>query len=357
MKKTITLFTIAAITIAAYSCNKKSTDTLTTTAYLDLPAIPYNYTAPGTQTISGNYIATLGRVLFYDSHLSLNNAVSCGSCHKQSLAFGDNVAFSAGYEGRPTKRNSIALNMLEGSSGLFWDGRESNIANLSLRPLTSHVEMGIDDPTVLPAKLSRLPYYQQLFTEAYGDNNITTERISSAIAAFITSINSGVTRFDQYEQGNVRAMTAQEVQGMGLFDTKYNCAGCHTGGSGGYTGSSFSFKDIGLDNTYTDMGRGTITGRATDNGTFKVPNLRNVALTAPYMHDGRYKTLGDVIDHYSHNIYNTPNLDPLLKDKNGNAMAMNITDAEKQAIVAFLATLTDYSTMNDPKFSNPFKVK
>ncbi len=311
-----------------------------------------------------NKVATLGRVLFYDTHLSINNAVACGSCHKQALAFADNVPFSTGFEGRLTKRNSIAITDVGQSSAFFWDGRETNIQNLALRPLTNHVEMGIADGDALTQKLAALPYYSELFIAAYGDNQVTTARISAAIATFMQAITSDNTRLDDFMNGNTTVLTAQEIQGKFLFDTKYNCGSCHNngniivmGGNGGYNGGGgTNFLDIGLDNSYTDLGRGVISGVATDNGTFKVPNLRNVALTAPYMHDGRYKTLSEVLDHYSHNIMSSPNLDTRLTDGTGHPMQKNITDDDKAAIIAFLGTLTDYHTITDPKFSNPFKV-
>ncbi len=374
MKKIILLCCLVLVIVIVYSCKKNVSTSSLGTVSLSLPATPdiyYDSTFLSAQfSDSLNKEATLGRVLFYDGHLSVNNSISCGSCHKQSIGFSDNVALSKGVEGQLTKRNTLAINTLTFNSGalssgianLFWDGREDNVFNLSLRPLTNHVEMGITDPGTLPAKLAALPYYNQLFLNAYGDNTITVDRISKAIGLFINSIQSFNTRFDFYNRGIQNSMTAQEIYGLNLFNTKYNCATCHNtgtvfpGGGGGYGSISGSFKDIGLDPNYTDLGRGAITGNDTDNGTFLIPDLHNVAITGPYMHDGRYKTLGDVIDHYSHGIANSPNLDPLLKDANGNARNMNISDDEKAAIIAFLNTLTDYKMLTDNKFSNPFNI-
>jgi cytochrome c peroxidase len=362
MKKTITILALTSLVIAVYSCKKNSgSQPLSTSAVLVLPSTTELFYDPGNFGIGSyadslNKVATLGKVLFYDSHLSINNAISCGSCHKQAIGFSDNVSLSSGYQGMPTKRNSLGINNLQFSNNLFWDGRENNIANLAIRPLTNHVEMGISDPGYLPAKLSALPYYSALFTKAFGDNQVTTDRITSAIGIFLTAITSSNTRLDQYNAGNTSVLTAQEIYGMSLFTTKYNCAKCHDNTSGFYSDTA-SFRDIGLDVSYTDIGRGTITGRPSDNGTFRIPNLRNVALTAPYMHDGRYKTLDDVLDHYSHGIQNSPNLDSLLKDNTGNAMKLNFSDDERQALIAFLNTKTDYKLITDPKFSNPFKVQ
>ncbi len=365
-KRYIAVLSVITLVVAAYSCKKSTSTQPLKGATLQLPATTAVYYDGGSfasSVDSLNKVATLGRVLFYDQHLSLNNAVSCGSCHKQSIGFSDNVAFSTGYEGKLTKRNSRPINDLAGSGSLFWDGRENSVNNLSLRPLTNHVEMGIEDANTLPQKLGNLGYYNTLFLEAFGNNMVTMDRISSAIGTFINAIKTGNSRLDQFNRGNTSALTAQEIQGKMLFDTKYNCGQCHNGGQGGvflgggsYGGNGFSFLDIGLNNSYTDMGRGTLTGLSSDNGTFRVPNLHNVALTAPYMHDGRYKTLDEVLEHYSHNIQDSPNLDTLLKDNKGHARQMNITDAEKKAIIAFLNKLTDYQMISDPKFSNPFKV-
>jgi cytochrome c peroxidase len=362
MKKTLSVLVLFAIVIIAYSCKKNSgSQPLSTSAILVLPSTPEqfydtsSFGGMGQYADSLNRVATLGKVLFYDSHLSLNNSISCGSCHKQSLGFADNAALSTGYQGMLTKRNSLGLNNLQRSFNLFWDGRENNIQNLAIRPLTNHVEMGISDPTYLPAKLSAISYYNSLFLNAFGDNSVTTDRITSAIGVFLSAMNCNNSRLDQYNNGNTSALTAQEINGKNLFTTKYNCATCHNNTGGGFYSGSNSFKDIGLDANYSDLGRGTVTGLASDNGTFLIPDLRNVALTAPYMHDGRYKTLDDVLEHYSHGINNSPNLDPLLKDAQGNPMVLNISETDKAAIIAFLNAQTDYTLVLDPKFSNPFK--
>jgi cytochrome c peroxidase len=359
MSKSSIISAIIVLCIALYSCNKISDSTTSGTTTLDLPETPYVYYEihyPERYYDSLNKMATLGRVLFYDGHLSLNNGISCASCHKQAVAFSDNAALSMGFEGRLTKRNSPGFHSLGRTTSLFWDGRETNINNLALRPITNHVEMGIEDTATLPAKLAALPYYKTLFAAAYGKETITASKIAEAIAVFMKSITGKSSRLDKYNAGFKDALTAQELYGMELFDTKYNCGACHLGGGSIYGGTP-GFKDIGLDKTYADNGRGDLPGQSAEKGKFKVPNLANVALTAPYMHDGRFKTLSDVLDHYSGNIQNSDNLDTLLKKSNGEPMRMNISAQEKQAIIAFLGTLTDYSTITDPKFSNPFQKK
>jgi cytochrome c peroxidase len=375
MKKLIGLSAIMAVIAIANSC-KKTTTGSTGTVYLDLPTTAYNYDPNPSTTFTNkvNEKATLGRVLFYDTHLSLNNAISCGSCHHQTSGFADNVAFSVGYEGRLTGRNSRGFANITGTTVrfdninspsvlLFWDGRENTLQNLIGRPITNHVEMGITDFSEMPAKLSTLDYYKQLFTNAYGSSNISTDKISECVAIFVASITSHNSRFDQFMGNSMfsgtpshpEVYTANEYAGFNLFINKYHCQNCHRIFTSYY--SSADMLDIGLDQNYFDKGYGTITGRTDDNGKFRTPGLRNVALTAPYMHDGRFKTLDDVLNHYSHGINNSPNLTSMLKDDDGKPKSFNISDADKEALIAFLNTLTDYTMITDPKYANPFKAK
>jgi cytochrome c peroxidase len=373
MKKLYGIFAIASIAAIAYSCTKSSSGN-SGTVYLDLPTTVYTYDATPYPTKKVDHKATLGRVLFYDTHLSLNNAISCGSCHHQTSGFADNVAFSVGYEGRLTGRNSRGFANITGTTlrfdninsksvPLFWDGRENVLQNLISRPITNHVEMGITDFSAMPEKLSNLDYYNQLFINAYGNSTITTDRISECVAMFVASITSHNSRFDQFMGTNISSgqpahpevYSANEYAGYNLFINKYHCQNCHRIFTSYYTNADFI--DIGLDQNYTDKGIGTITGYTKDNGKFRVPGLRNVSLTAPYMHDGRFKTLDEVMNHYSHGINNSENLSSMLKDNDGKAKSFNISDADKESLIAFLGTLTDYTMITDPKYSNPFKVK
>ena len=372
------LLSVSAV-FTLLSCQSPQLDAIGET-YLDLPADRYQYNAIGDST---NAVSTLGRVLFYDRQMSLNNSISCASCHKQSAGFADNQQFSRGFEGRLTTRNSMPVQNLVSFSGVFdvmpnspsfgfgthffWDGREQNLQNLVLQPVGNHIEMGISDINALTQKLSALPYYSTLFQDAFGSAEITSDRISIAISTFASAINTNNTKFDLYNRSRfdpdfVAALSqpvfnSLETEGFLLFQDKYDCNSCHQVQSPNGYQMAGTFANIGLDNEYADVGLQNVTGKVEDAGKFKIPSLRNVAFTAPYMHDGRFKTLEDVIGHYSEGLANHPNLDPKLKDESGNARSMNITAHERDAIIAFLHTLSDESVITDPKFSNPFKVK
>lgn len=373
MKKITLLSLIAAALAVAVSCHK-TVMAPTGTAYLDLPhstdAFFQGSFGPGDRLY--NERATLGRVLFYDGHLSLNNVISCASCHKQTCNFSDNAALSTGYEGRLTLRNAPGIQNISGfnkmlvppdqnfsRAPLFWDGRENMLLNLVNRPITNHVEMGISDPGTLPEKLAALSYYPNLFEKAYGDATITSFRISECIATFMMSIQSNNSKFERSVRKQA-TLTDMEQRGLTLFTSTYNCNSCHhvSPVTGYNTNTTFAdFQDIGLDRHYSDFGLGAVFHDSGSMGKFKVPVLLNVALTAPYMHDGRFKTLEEVIDHYSHGISPSPNLAGQFWDSSGHAKQMNISEVDKAALVAFLNSLTDITTITDPKFSNPFKIK
>ncbi|HZY79932.1 MAG TPA: cytochrome c peroxidase [Cyclobacteriaceae bacterium] len=380
---------LLALSIVLGSCDPMELDTVGET-YLDLPSVRYNY---NNFTDTTNTLSTLGRVLFYDRQLSINNTISCSSCHKQSAAFADNQRFSRGFEGKLTSRNSMPIQNIDfGGSALFsslssfkpmvdpitsnsapfsgqhlfWDGRETSLQKLVLQPVGNHIEMGIKDADALAEKLSALPYYQSLFTEAFQTSEVTPERISMALTAFTSSIRTGQTRFDAHNISKFSAidagttahsdLTPLELEGMMLFDQKYKCNSCHQVTSPiGYIFAG-TFANIGLDKVYADNGLSDVTGDPADAGKFRIPSLRNVSHTAPYMHDGRFETLEEVIHHYSEGMADHPNLDARLQ-RNGTAQSMNISEHETQAIIAFLRTLNDESVLTDPKFSNPFKTR
>jgi cytochrome c peroxidase len=298
--------------------------------------------------------ATLGRVLFYDTRLSANNTVSCGSCHVQKNAFVDPNRFSKGFEGKPTDRHAMSLvNLRHYTRGrFFWDERGRTLEEAVLVPVQSKAEMG-QDLTRLTEVLAEDQHYPGLFKEAFGDGKVTQERIAKALAQFLRSMVSCQSKYDEgrAQVASVRDdfpnYTVQENRGKALFVR--NCAICHLPGQDAHF-SMIAPANNGLDEDYknADSGVGDITVSGRDIGRFKSPSLRNVEVTAPYMHDGRFDTLEKVIDHYSKEVKPHPNLDPRVR-------RLNFTDSEKAALVAFLKTLTDQKFLTDPKFSDPFQ--
>ncbi len=316
-----------------------------------------NGTGFGTNQIK-NEVATLGRVLFYDKKMSLNNTIACGSCHLQSKAFSDALPFSFGFKGVSTTRNSMAIANPMLTSNLFWDSRSKSLQDMVLKPVQNHIEMGMEDLSFLTKKLRETKYYPALFKKAFGDENVSTDRVNTALMQFMTSMVTHNSKFDEGQKTKFDNFTPLEKMGKDLFfSNRLSCNKCHDG-------TNFSLADaqtfnneyssrevqgtanIGLDMVYKDQGRGE--------GKFKIPTLRNVELTAPYMHDGRFKTLEDVVEHYNNGIKAHPNLDRNMKDANGAPRRLNLTSVEKTALVSFLKTLTDDKYTNDTKYSDPF---
>jgi cytochrome c peroxidase len=312
--------------------------------------------------------ATLGRVLFYDTKLSRNETVSCASCHKQGIAFSDDKALSIGFNGETTKRNSQALAAVanfessydETTSAadqpvlFFWDERAHSIAEQSELTLQDPVEMGMD-LNDLATRLQGVDYYPILFQKAYNSSVVTPERITDALQEFCNTFVSVNSRFDrQMDRMKVQGEqpTWSQLEEFGAAIYRDNCGNCH---SQDMTTPMKAVANNGLDLDYADKGVGGHTGRANEYGIFKVPFLRNIALTAPYMHDGRFATLEEVIDHYSEGIQAHPNLSPELRSSDGSPRRMNFTSHQKAALIAFLETVTDEQLINDPKFSDPFK--
>lgn len=377
MKKTFLICTTAAVITAGavlVSCKKQDHSVNTSE---DKPNLDnsYDYTLPlasngqaiTTHTVT-NAGARLGRALFYDKKLSKNNMVACASCHKQEFAFADNVSFSDGFNGGKTSRNSMAIINAIQSQGFFWDNRTLKLEDMVLQPIKHQVEMGLDDSEFLIEKLNSTSYYPQLFNDAFGSATISKEAIGKALAQFIYAMFTQNTKADKANIFNNSGgwnttntiLTAQEQTGATLFQT-IGCTGCHSNENlRGW--NDLNWGNIGLDAVYADKGLGSITSKASDDGVFKVPSLRNIALTAPYMHDGRYATLEQVVEHYNSGIIYSANLSPQLVARNpvnyqplNQAVQFNLSDNDKSCLVAFLKTLTDYSLVSDPKFSDPFK--
>jgi cytochrome c peroxidase len=289
----------------------------------------------------------LGRKLFYDPILSANNTMSCASCHNQAFGFTDNgKQFSTGIDGIAGTRNSMNLINLGYQREFFWDGGSTDMESQVLGPIQNPIEMHETIANVI-SKLNRHQQYPALFKSAFGGDTITSNMVMKAIAQFERTLISVNSRYDRYKRGEL-ALTSQEMIGMALYESadKGDCTHCHALGG---TFSDFEYRNNGLDSVYRDAGRYLITLNRLDSGKFKTPSLRNIALTAPYMHNGRFATLRECVEHYNTGFKDSKSLDPVLKvTRKGRLTSQEIDD-----IVAFLHTLTDTSFVNNPNFKKP----
>jgi cytochrome c peroxidase len=318
----------------------------------DLLPVPVIPGVPAMQIPADNPLTVqgvaLGRRLFHDVRLSGNNTQACASCHAPELAFSDHGRrFSSGIDGSLGRRNAPALTNVGFGGPFFWDGRAPTLEEQALEPVENPIEMNTTWADVV-AKLRRDRDYPDLFGAAFGSAEITRERVVMAIAQFERTFVSANSRYDRWRRHEITA-TTQEFDGFRFFFTEIGeCFHCHDP----FQLSDRSFRDIGLDADPPDTGRYEVTGSSTDIGKFKVPTLRNVAVTAPYMHDGRFVTLEEVLEHYSAGgNHASPNLDPFLDPRSLNGR--NMTAEQKQAIIAFLHMLTDSTFISNPDFSSP----
>jgi len=304
-----------------------------------LPAVG----APASNPQSEQGIA-LGRRLFHDTALSRDDSQSCASCHRPELAFSDGRRFSIGVDGIAGTRSAPALTNTTWSESHFWDGRAGTLEDQAIAPVENPIEMGESWDHVV-AKLQSDPQYPDLFCEVFGTSRISRSLVVKAIAQFERTFVSNNSRYDRWLRGQVQ-LTPEEQRGLVLFkDEPGDCFHCHTPD----LFTDLRFHNTGLDASPADPGLAATTGQNTDVGKFKTPTLRNVALTAPYMHDGRFQTLDEVLDHYISGGVHSPNLDPLMRV----GVGLPITAAQKQDLIAFLHTLTDTSFVNNPEFRAP----
>ncbi len=299
----------------------------------------------------------LGRRLFYDPILSVDSTISCSSCHHLANSFTDKRSVSLGVNQTPGNRSSMSLlNIGYHLSGLFWDGRSSTLERQALIPVEDPLEMKEVWPQVVK-KLKEHRAYPALFRQAFGisdRDSIQKELVVKAIAQFErTLISSGTSKYDRVKKG-LATYTPNEAMGEDLFfditaDVKdAECGNCHNAPF--FT--TFEYANNGLDDVsdvtnFKDKGRGKVTGDIYDNGKFRIPGIRNIALTAPYMHDGRFETLEEVLEHYDTGGHPSPTVHPLIRP-------LNLTALEKQQIIAFLHTLTDTVFVQNDAYSNPF---
>jgi cytochrome c peroxidase len=353
--------------------------------YINIPELPYQYTED--LSAVGMFVdpasvdpakVVLGRVLFYDKKLSKDGTVSCASCHKQELAFGDDRAVSLGVQQRQGERNSIALmsvtsfasqygtNTFTGTGKrFFWDNRVGTAAEQAAESMANPKEMDMTMQEIVQM-VDQQPYYRPLLRKAFGDEGVNETRVLEAVSSFVNAMSSASSFYDEA----VADARAKNQFGLGtnplpMFDFAQNvgkglyiqhCGSCHV------LENLLPLNPVldesasnGLDQNPTDVGVFKFTNNYKQKGTFKIPGLRNIMRTAPYMHDGRFATIDQVLDHYATGIQNHENLHPTLRDANGNPVKIALTGEERGALIAFLNTLTDEKKIADVRFADPFK--
>ncbi|MBC8041170.1 MAG: cytochrome C peroxidase [Opitutaceae bacterium] len=317
-------------------------------AFLVPPGFP-QVSLPADNPLTAEGVA-LGKKLFLDPRLSGNGGQSCASCHHETRAFSDKVPLSLGIDGLPGERNAMPLFNLAWNPAYAWDGDKPRIRDQVLAAITNPVEMHAE-PAQVVAVLAKDDALGADFLAAFGTREITAARLGLALEQFLLTLIAADSKFDRAMRGET-SLSEDEKQGFAFFATEYDpahglrgadCFHCH----GGVLFSDYAYKNNGLDLVAADTGRMKVTKQAADRGKFKTPSLRNVALTAPYMHDGRFATLEDVVTHYDHGVKRPENLDPNLA-KHPDA-GLQLTAVEQRQLVAFLRTLTDASYAGSAK--------
>jgi cytochrome c peroxidase len=354
MKKHLILV-ILSVALFVFACKKDKDDDVTDTPYQTTPytiETPAGFPAmniPADNPITVEGVA-LGRKLFYDKILSGNNTQSCASCHNQALSFTDNgTQFSTGITGAIGTRNAQPLINLGYNLHYFWDGRGTTLEEQILEPVSNPIEMHLSWNEAA-AKLNANSTYVNEFKNAFGISTIDSSYVVKAIAQFIRTMISYNSKLDKRLRNEI-SLTPSELNGYVIYVTERgDCFHCHNIDAGRLMTDNL-FHNNGLDSVFTDLGRGAITGNAFDYGKFLTPTLRNIALTAPYMHDGRFQTLEEVVEHYNSGGKASATVDPLMKHV---GTGLNLSTQEKADLVAFLKTMTDTSFINDARFRSPF---
>lgn len=356
MKYLLTSFLLIVVVL---SCKKDKVEYVATPYELEIPSHFPQMIIPedNPMTVEG---VELGRKLFYEKKLSGDNTISCAECHSPAAAYADPNQFSTGIDGIQGTRNAMALINLGWNEAFFWDGRAKTLEEQILMPVEDPIEMH-ETWTNAVSELQASVEYRNMFFKAFGEAGIDSTRVAKAIAQFLRTMISGSSKFDVMskfinglslsakEQAIYATVTPSEWGGYDLFKSLNgaDCFHCHNGP----LMQVQKFSNNGLDATFTDLGRGAVTGNPSDNGKFKVPTLRNIAYTAPYMHDGRLATLDDVIDHYSHFIEMSPTIDPLIEFASVGGVQLDAF--EKNLLKQFLLTLSDEEFVNNPDFQEP----
>lgn len=341
------------------SCRHSDDDMVNSNAFvLDHEGLPQpNLPLNNSLTKEG---VELGRYLFYDKLLSEDQSMSCASCHAQVNAFSDTNRFSLGVKGLEGKRQAMAIfNMAWNTNGFFWDGRAESLREQALMPIQDHLEMNLSIAKVVE-RLHENTDYIKRFNTVFDNGMIDSINISLALEQFMFSIVSNHSKYDLMQAGKL-SFTEEETRGMTLFFGSFNandpelsgaeCASCHGGPN--FENDLYMNNGLDTDANQTDIGRQNVYDNPNLKAKFKVPSLRNIALTKPYMHDGRFKTLLDVINHYDHGIQYSSTVNPTLISIQN--QGLQLTEDDKLALVAFLNTLTDYTLTSQESHSNPFE--
>lgn len=335
---------VLPILLFLFSCNKE--DDITDVDNINEIKIPENFPDPVYNYDNNPYTNNgfeLGRKLFYDKNLSADKKISCASCHRQSFAFSDpGNAVSQGVEGREGRRNSPAMFNLLWHESFMWDGGVNHIEVMPLAPLQEPDEMDMSLNEIL-SYLNENNEYSNLFKNVFDTTEISSQQLLFALTQFMGALVSSNSKYDKVQNGE-ESFNSEEFKGYNLF--KDNCVQCHTEPL--FTDNQF--HNNGLDNTFNtdDLGRFEITQNPNDSAKFKTPSIRNIALTYPYMHDGRFSSLEEVIEFYSSGISSSSSL-----DENLPVGGFDFTSKEKQALLSFLNTLTDWDFVYDIRFSDP----
>ena len=355
MKKIILVFLVFAF----FSCKKDEKNVVK----FDPTPYQLNYGPFPAPLIPDDNLLTnagveLGRMLFYEKALSKDGSQACASCHMAENSFNDIRQFSVGVEGLNGKRNAMTIvNLAWHSNGFFWDGRAATLREQALKPIQDPLEMNETLERVV-SKLGSNQVYIDQFTKAFSDPKITPEKVSLALEQFMTTMVSFDSRYDKWKRGEI-TLTESEERGRKLFFTEKDvlngvkgaeCFHCHNGFD--FTDHKYTSNGLDYDSEFKDLGRYNVTGIEIDKARFKTPTLRNIELTPPYMHDGRFKTLEEVIEHYNIGVKFSSTLDPMMT--NVAQLGLELTEEDKADLINFLKTLTDQKFTTNPNFQSPF---
>jgi len=337
-----------------YSCDDPVTNhTHEPTPYnLDIPYPLPSFEVPVDNPMTVEGVA-LGRQLFYDPILSADGTQACASCHMQETGFTDPNQYSTGIDGIQGDRNAMVVFNTAWSPTLFWDGRAENLEIQAFDPIVNPIEMHDTWPNVAD-KLNTHSSYPELFKQAFGIEQIDSNYVVKAISQFERSLISANSKWDKFVRGELM-LSDQELRGWDLFNVEgpVNGADCfHCHGAPHFTDFDFHNNGLDTDELFTDLGLFNVTQENIDKAKFKTPTLRNIEVTGPYMHDGRFETLEEVIEHYNFGGHASSTVDPLMKNIGEGLLLSN---EDKQALLAFLRTLTDEEFLTNPEFSNPFE--